>query len=171
MPDDNQVNITIDGKPATVPKGTLLVEAANTIGVEIPVFCYHEKLGPFGCCRMCLVEVEKMPKLATACTQTVMPDMVVKTNTDKVKKAREGVLEFTLLNHPLDCPVCDKGGECRCRIILLNTVQAERAWSSNVPITPRRHRSARSSLSTGNVASPVSGAHGTAISLSRRAHW
>ena len=89
MPDDNQVNITIDGKPATVPKGTLLVEAANTIGVEIPVFCYHEKLGPFGCCRMCLVEVEKMPKLATACTQTVMPDMVVKTNTDKVKKARE----------------------------------------------------------------------------------
>ncbi|MDP6658050.1 MAG: 2Fe-2S iron-sulfur cluster-binding protein, partial [Nitrospinaceae bacterium] len=112
MPDDNQVNITIDGKPATVPKGTLLVEAANTIGVEIPVFCYHEKLGPFGCCRMCLVEVEKMPKLATACTQTVMPDMVVKTNTDKVKKAREGVLEFTLLNHPLDCPVCDKGGEC-----------------------------------------------------------
>ncbi|MDP7551566.1 MAG: molybdopterin-dependent oxidoreductase [Nitrospinaceae bacterium] len=112
MSDDNEINITIDDRPVTVPKGTLVVEAANTIGLEIPVFCYHEKLGPFGCCRMCLVEVEKMPKLTTACTQTVMPDMVVKTNTDKVKKAREGVLEFTLLNHPLDCPVCDKGGEC-----------------------------------------------------------
>ena len=112
MSDDNEINITIDDRPVTVPKGTLVVEAANTIGLEIPVFCYHKKLGPFGCCRMCLVEVEKMPKLTTACTQTVMPDMVVKTNTDKVKKAREGVLEFTLLNHPLDCPVCDKGGEC-----------------------------------------------------------
>ncbi len=112
MSDDNEINITIDDRPVTVPKGTLVVEAANTIGLEIPVFCYHEKLGPVGCCRMCLVEVEKMPKLTTACTQTVMPDMVVKTNTDKVKKAREGVLEFTLLNHPLDCPVCDKGGEC-----------------------------------------------------------
>ncbi|KMP10887.1 NADH-quinone oxidoreductase, subunit G [Candidatus Nitromaritima sp. SCGC AAA799-A02] len=112
MSDDNQVNITIDGKPVAVPKGTLLVEAAKEIGIDIPVFCYHEKLGPFGCCRMCLVEVEKMPKLTTACTQTVMPDMVVKTDSPKVKKAREGVLEFTLLNHPLDCPVCDKGGEC-----------------------------------------------------------
>ncbi|MCH8157181.1 MAG: NADH-quinone oxidoreductase subunit NuoG, partial [Nitrospinae bacterium] len=112
MSDDNQVNITIDGKPVTVPKGTLVVEAAKNIGIDIPVFCYHEKLGPFGCCRMCLVEIEKMPKLTTACTQTVMPDMVVITDSPKVKKAREGVLEFTLLNHPLDCPVCDKGGEC-----------------------------------------------------------
>ena len=112
MSEDNKVNITINDQPVSVPKGTLVVEAAKQIGIEIPVFCYHEKLGPFGCCRMCLVEIEKMPKLTTACTQTVMPDMVVKTESPKVIKAQQGVLEFTLLNHPLDCPVCDKGGEC-----------------------------------------------------------
>ena len=109
---DEQVTLTIDDQTVTVPKGTKVVDAATTVGIEIPVFCYHEKLGPLGCCRMCLVEVEKMPKLMTACTMDVGPDMVVKTNTPKVEKAQKGVLEFTLLNHPLDCPVCDKGGEC-----------------------------------------------------------
>ncbi len=112
MADDNEVTLTIDGKLVTAPKGSVVVDAAKSIGIEIPVFCYHEKLGPFGCCRMCLVEVEKMPKLTTACTLQVAPDMVVKTNTPNVEKAQKGVLEFTLLNHPLDCPVCDKGGEC-----------------------------------------------------------
>lgn len=106
------VTLTIDGKAVTVPKGTMVVDAAKTVDIEIPVFCYHEKLGPFGCCRMCLVEVEKMPKMTTACTLAVGEGMVVKTNTEKVEKAQKGVLEFTLLNHPLDCPVCDKGGEC-----------------------------------------------------------
>ena len=112
MSKDDNIDITINDQHVSVPKGTLVVEAAKQIGIEIPVFCYHEKLGPFGCCRMCLVEVEKMPKLTTACTQTVMPDMVVRTTSPKVTKAQQGVLEFTLLNHPLDCPVCDKGGEC-----------------------------------------------------------
>lgn len=107
-----QVTLTIDNKTVTVPKGTTVVDAAKTVDIEIPVFCYHEKLGPFGCCRMCLIEVEKMPRLTTACTLTVAQDMVVKTDTPKVRKGRQGVLEFTLLNHPLDCPVCDKGGEC-----------------------------------------------------------
>ena len=109
---DNEITLTIDGKSITVPKGTKVVDAAKQVNVDIPVFCYHEKIGPLGCCRMCLVEVEKMPKLMTACTMDVMPDMVVKTTTEKVEKAQKGVLEFTLLNHPLDCPVCDKGGEC-----------------------------------------------------------
>ena len=109
---DTEVTLTIDGKSVTVPKGTKVVDAAKQVDVAIPVFCYHEKIGPLGCCRMCLVEVEKMPKLMTACTMDVMPDMVVKTTTEKVEKAQKGVLEFTLLNHPLDCPVCDKGGEC-----------------------------------------------------------
>ncbi len=109
---NDEVTLTIDGQTVTAPKGTMVVDAAKKVGIEIPVFCYHEKLGPFGCCRMCLVEVEKMPKMATACTLAVAPDMVVKTNTPKVEKAQKGVLEFTLLNHPLDCPVCDKGGEC-----------------------------------------------------------
>ncbi len=109
---DEQVTLTIDDQTVSVPKGTKVVDAAKTVGIDIPVFCYHEKLGPLGCCRMCLVEVEKMPKLMTACTMDVGPDMVVKTTTPKVEKAQKGVLEFTLLNHPLDCPVCDKGGEC-----------------------------------------------------------
>ena len=107
---DNEITLTIDGISVTVPKGTKVVDAAKQVNVDIPVFCYHEKIGPLGCCRMCLVEVEKMPKLMTACTMDVMPDMVVKTTTEKVEKAQKGVLEFTLLNHPLDCPVCDKGG-------------------------------------------------------------
>ena len=109
---DEQITLTINDKAVTVPKGTMVVDAAKTVGIEIPVFCYHEKLGPFGCCRMCLVEVEKMPKMMTACTLAVGPDMVVKTESEKALKAQKGVLEFTLLNHPLDCPVCDKGGEC-----------------------------------------------------------
>lgn len=106
------VTLTIDNKTVTVPKGTTVVDAAKAADIEIPVFCYHEKLGPFGCCRMCLIEVEKNPRLTTGCTLTVAQDMVVKTDTPKVRKGRQGVLEFTLLNHPLDCPICDKGGEC-----------------------------------------------------------
>ncbi len=109
---DEEITLTIDGKTVSVPKGTKVVDAAAKVDIEIPVFCYHQKLGSLGCCRMCLVEVEKMPKLMTACTLDVGPDMVVKTDTDRVEKAQKGVLEFTLLNHPLDCPVCDKGGEC-----------------------------------------------------------
>ncbi|MFT4578465.1 MAG: NADH-quinone oxidoreductase subunit G [Nitrospinales bacterium] len=108
----SEVTLTIDGKSVTVPKGTKVADAAKQVDIDIPVFCYHEKIGPLGCCRMCLVEVEKMPKLMTACTMDVAPDMVVRTTTEKVEKAQKGVLEFTLLNHPLDCPVCDKGGEC-----------------------------------------------------------
>jgi len=95
-----------------VPKGTLLTEAAKQVGVEIPVFCYHEKMHPVGACRMCLVEIEKVPRLQTACTTPVTDGMVVRTDTPAVEKARKGVLEFLLTNHPLDCPVCDKGGEC-----------------------------------------------------------
>ena len=108
----SDVTLTIDGKSVTVPKGTKVVDAAKQVDVDIPVFCYHEKIGSLGACRMCLVEVEKMPKLMTACTMDVASDMVVNTLGDKVEKAQKGVLEFTLLNHPLDCPVCDKGGEC-----------------------------------------------------------
>jgi NADH-quinone oxidoreductase subunit G len=110
---DDLVNITIDGHPLSVPKGTLLVEAAKQIGLEIPVYCYHPKMKPVGACRVCLVEVEKMRRpMMTACTTTVMPDMVVHTKSENAIKAREGILEFLLINHPLDCPVCDRGGEC-----------------------------------------------------------
>ncbi len=90
----------------------MIADAAAKLGIDVPVYCYHEALGPLGACRMCLVQVEKMPKLATACTTAVSEGMVVHTRGPAVDKGRKGVLEFLLINHPLDCPVCDKGGEC-----------------------------------------------------------
>src|SRR5690606_10645647 len=104
------VRFTIDGKEVEVPKGTLLVEAARSVDIDIPVFCHHPKLDPVGVCRMCLVEVEGQRKPVPACTMPVADGMVVHTQTDLVKNLRKGVLELLLLNHPLDCPVCDKGG-------------------------------------------------------------
>ena len=106
------VSLTIDGRPVSVPKGTLIWEAARRLGIEIPIYCYHPKMEPLGACRMCFVGVKGMPKPATACTTVVAPDMEVTTTAPQVQKARRGTLEFLLLNHPLDCPICDKGGEC-----------------------------------------------------------
>jgi NADH-quinone oxidoreductase subunit G len=106
------VTITIDGKSMTVPPGTLLIEAAKQSGIDIPSFCYYPGLTLQGACRMCVVLIEKMPKLQTACTTVVANGMVVHTANDEVKNARKAMLEFLLTNHPLDCPVCDKGGEC-----------------------------------------------------------
>ncbi len=104
--------ITIDGKTAEVAKGTTVLEAAQQLGVYVPRYCYHPKLPISGNCRMCLVEVEKSPKLLTACSTEAADGMVVRTDTDKVKTARRDVLEYLLINHPLDCPICDQAGEC-----------------------------------------------------------
>jgi NADH-quinone oxidoreductase subunit G len=110
MPD---VNLTIDGHKITVPAGTLIVEAAKTVGIEIPVFCYHHKLDPVGACRLCLVDFSPgPPRPQTACTTPVAEGMVVRTQSAMAVQARADILEFELVNHPLDCPVCDKGGEC-----------------------------------------------------------
>lgn len=128
------VTVTIDGTEISVPKGTLVVDAAKKIGIDIPVFCYHPKMSPVGMCRMCLVEIglpmmdratgQPMREadgsvklnfgkgLQTGCTVTVAPGMVVRTTTKPVDEAREAVIEFLLSSHPLDCPICDKGGEC-----------------------------------------------------------
>ena len=106
------VTLTIDGNAVTVPKGTLLVEAAKHVATDVPVYCYHAKLGPAGLCRICLVDVEKTPKLQIACNTAAADGMVVHTYGAKVEEGRRAVLEFLLLNHPLDCPICDKGGEC-----------------------------------------------------------
>jgi NADH-quinone oxidoreductase subunit G len=128
------IHITVDGVPITVPEGTNVVDAARTVGISIPVFCYHPRLESVGMCRMCLVEISvpridrgtgkpvldddgkpviaRMPKLQTACTTKVSDGMQVRTDTEEVKFAQNGVLEFLLTSHPLDCPVCDKGGEC-----------------------------------------------------------
>ena len=106
------VKLTIDGKPVEAEKGTLLIEAARQAGIEIPAFCYYEGYTLQAACRMCLVEVEKTPKLQVGCTLPVGEGMVVRTDSKLVADARKGTLEFLLTNHPLDCPVCDKGGEC-----------------------------------------------------------
>ena len=104
--------LTINGKAVEVSNGMTVLQACQTTGVEIPHFCYHERLSIAGNCRMCLVEIEKMPKPVASCAQPVMDGMVVHTDNEKVRKARQGVMEFLLINHPLDCPICDQGGEC-----------------------------------------------------------
>ena len=108
----DRVNVTVDGIAVEVEPGTTILQACEEAGVEIPRFCYHERLSVAGNCRMCLVEVEKAPKPVASCAMPVAPDMVVNTQSDSVKSAREGVMEFLLINHPLDCPICDQGGEC-----------------------------------------------------------
>ena len=112
MTEQKLVTLKINDRDVQVPAGTTVIEATRLIGTEVPSFCYYPGLSLQGACRMCLVEVEKMPKMQTACTQVVAEGMVVRTNTEQVRQARKYMLEFLLTNHPLDCPVCDKGGEC-----------------------------------------------------------
>ncbi len=112
MADQKQVTLKINDREVVVPWGTLIIEATRRLGIEVPSFCYYPGLSLQAACRMCLVEVEKAPKLQTACTLLALDGMVVRTDTLQVHEARKAMLEFLLTNHPLDCPVCDKGGEC-----------------------------------------------------------
>jgi NADH-quinone oxidoreductase subunit G len=140
------VKVSIDGVEVQVPKGLGLVETAAAAGVEIPVFCYEPRLGPpIGACRMCLVEVEGMPKLQAGCTMTAQDGLVVKTAAASARAAdgQEATLEFILVNHPLDCPVCDKGGECPLQDLTFrwgpgNTRMAfpKRTFDKPIPISP-----------------------------------
>lgn len=152
--------VTIDNKVVQVPNGTLVVEAAKHVGIEIPVFCYHPKLQPVGMCRMCLVEVGTpkrgkdgqiemdangkpamgwMPKLQTGCTTVVSDGMAVRTNTAQVEEARRAIIEFLLTSHPLDCPICDKGGECP----LQNLTMAYGPGQSRFPVESKFHNEKR----------------------------
>jgi NADH-quinone oxidoreductase subunit G len=106
------VTLTIDGRQVTVEKGKTVLQAAIEAGITVPYYCYHPGIGVDGSCRVCVVKIEKMPKLQTSCSTICADGMVVSTRTDEVVAARAGVFEFLLVNHPLDCPVCDKGGEC-----------------------------------------------------------
>ena len=121
------VNVTIDGIQVSVPKNTLVIRAAEQVGVQVPRFCDHPLLEPLGACRQCIVEVEGQRKPLTSCTTTVTDGMVIKTQltSDVAEKAQRGTLEFLLLNHPLDCPVCDKGGECPLQNQALSNGPAE----------------------------------------------
>ncbi len=119
------VNLTVDGKKITAPAGTLLIEACKSMGIEVPSFCYYPNLSLQGACRMCLVKVEKMPKLQTACTTVVSEGMVVISDSPEIKQARKSMLEMLLGNHPLDCPVCDAGGECELQDMTFSYGAAE----------------------------------------------
>jgi NADH-quinone oxidoreductase subunit G len=132
------VKLTIDGKAVTAPPGTLVIDAAKTVGIEIPAFCYYEGLTLAAACRMCLVEVEKMPKLMTACTLPVAEGMVVRTDTPQVATARKYTLEFLLTNHPLDCPVCDKGGECELQDMVFRYGAGESRYTETKVHTPEK---------------------------------
>ena len=119
------VNITVDGKKVTAPAGTLLIEACKSVGIEVPSFCYYPNLSLQGACRMCLVRIEKMPKLQTACTTGITEGMVVTTDSDEIRQARKSMVELLLGNHPLDCPVCDAGGECELQDMTFSYGAAE----------------------------------------------
>jgi NADH-quinone oxidoreductase subunit G len=134
-PEPHWITFSIDGREVSAPEGTMLVDAAKYGDVEIPVFCYEPKLGqPVGACRMCLVEIEGIPKLQTGCSTAVRDGMVVHTQTQRVHEAQKAVVEFLLINHPLDCPVCDKGGECPLQDITYG-------WGPGTSrfIEPKRH--------------------------------
>src|SRR5438552_10973270 len=140
------VKVIIDGRTVEVPKGMGLVETAAAAGVEIPVFCYEPRLGAaVGACRMCLVEVEGMPKLQAGCTMTAQDALVVRTAaaSQKAAEGQNSTLEFILVNHPLDCPVCDKGGECPLQDLTFrygpgNTRMQfpKRTFEKPIPISP-----------------------------------
>jgi NADH-quinone oxidoreductase subunit G len=132
MPD---INITVDGKKVTAPAGTLLIEACKAAGIEVPSFCYYPNLSLQGACRMCLVKVEKMPKLQTACTTVIGEGMIVTTDSDEIRQARKSMVELLLGNHPLDCPVCDAGGECELQDMTFSYGAAESKY-----IEPKNHR-------------------------------
>ena len=122
MPD---VTLTVDGKKITAPAGTLLIEACKSAGIEVPSFCYYPNLSLQGACRMCLVKIEKMPKLQTACTTVVGEGMIVTSDNEEVRQARKSMVELLLGNHPLDCPVCDAGGECELQDMTFSYGAAE----------------------------------------------
>jgi len=139
-----EITLIVDGREVAAPEGEMLVDAAKHGDVEIPVFCYEPKLGhPVGACRMCLVEIEGTPKLQTACSTPVRDGMVVYTQTDQVKEAQNAVVEFLLVNHPLDCPVCDKGGECPLQDIAMGwgpgrsrSTDPKRHFQKPLPLSP-----------------------------------
>src|SRR5450432_2466146 len=132
------VKLTIDGREVQAATGTLVIEAAKTAGIEIPAFCYYEGLTLAAACRMCLVEVEKMPKMMTACTLPVAEGMIVRTDTPQVRQSRKYMLEFLLTNHPLDCPVCDKGGECELQDMVFRYGAGESRYTEEKVHTPEK---------------------------------
>src|SRR5215217_7835931 len=143
MPDvekaTDTVKLTIDGIEVEAPKGALVIRVAEQLGISIPRFCDHPLLAPAGACRQCLVDVEGQRKPVASCTQPVAEGMVVRTQmtSDVAKKAQEGIMEFLLINHPLDCPVCDKGGECPLQNQAMSNGQSESRFVEHKRVYPK----------------------------------
>jgi NADH-quinone oxidoreductase subunit G len=132
------VEIELDGKKVEVPPGSMVMDAANKLGTYIPHFCYHKKLSIAANCRMCLVEVEKAPKPLPACATPVSPGMIVRTHSDKAVNAQKSVMEFLLINHPLDCPICDQGGECQLQDLAVGYGKGESRYKEEKRVvTPK----------------------------------
>ena len=130
------VEIEIDGKKVSVPAGSMLMDAANKLGTYIPHFCYHKKLSIAANCRMCLVEVEKAPKTLPACATPVSAGMVVRSNSEKAVQAQKSVMEFLLINHPLDCPICDQGGECQLQDLAVGYGKSASRYAEEKRVVP-----------------------------------
>src|SRR5438093_3624207 len=131
------VTLTIDGRQVTVEKGKTVLQGAIENGISVPYYCYHPGIGIDGSCRVCIVKIEKMPKLQTSCSTPCTDGMVVHTRTPEVVEARAGVFEFLLLNHPLDCPVCDKGGECPLQDQAMSNGRAETRFHDHKRTFPK----------------------------------
>ncbi len=137
------VEVEIDGRKVEVLEGSMVMDAAAKLDIYVPHFCYHKKLSIAANCRMCLVEVEKAPKPLPACATPVTQGMVVRTLSEKAKQAQKGVMEFLLINHPLDCPICDQGGECQLQDLAVSATAAPRAVTQSPSAWCSTSRSAR----------------------------
>ncbi len=157
------VRVTIDGFEITVPKGTLIIRAAEQLGIQIPRFCDHPLLAPIGACRQCLVHVEGQPKPPASCTTVCTDGMVVRTQLTSpvAEKAQRGVMEMLLVNHPLDCPMCDKGGECPLQNQAMTAGPARPGSPGRSGPSPSRSRCPRRCCSTASAASSAPGAPGS----------
>ncbi|HET6892867.1 MAG TPA: 2Fe-2S iron-sulfur cluster-binding protein, partial [Pyrinomonadaceae bacterium] len=135
------IKVTINGKEFQVPKGARLIDVCREKGFDIPSFCYYADLALQASCRTCLVRIEKMPKLQTSCTIICTDGMVVTTQSEEIEKAQRGMMEFLLANHPLDCPVCDRGGECELQEMAYNWGSLEERFTEQKNYHPEKYLS------------------------------
>jgi len=147
MADSKDITLKIDDRDVTVSPGTLVIEAARRMGIEVPSFCYFPGLSLQAACRMCLVEVEKAPKLQIACNTRVAEGMVVHTKSDRATAAQKAVLEFLLINHPIDCPVCDQAGECKLQDYYMDYDQQP----SRFPLPEKNHKGKAIDIGSGVI--------------------
>jgi len=138
MSEPKLINLEVDGQPVQVPEGSMVMEATNRLGVYVPHFCWHKKLSIAANCRMCLVQVEKAPKPLPACATPVTEGMKVFTHSEAAVKAQKGVMEFLLINHPLDCPICDQGGECQLQDLAVGYGPSSSRYGENKRVVPRK---------------------------------